>query len=435
MAGFKRKIKRILNSCIHQMSLDAKSFSVHPGKDFSRKGKLGFEKTIALLLGMEGKSLNNELLSFFSCAEDTPSASAFVQSRAKLNADALPFLLKSFSSRAPKQHFKGYRLFAADGSSLQIPYNPDHLDSLITYSNGQHPVNLLHLNALYDLCSNTYSDALIEGQNSYNEQRALITMCERNPNRHSIYIADRGYESFNLLAHIQAAKSKFLIRIRNSCGIAQGLQLPDTDEFDCSLTLKIFDKRTENARSSVPEACVFKYVSAQKFDYELLPLDTYGCFTLYVRVLRFKLTDERFETVITNLDPCAFTPVEIKNLYNMRWGIETSFRHLKYAIGLLHFHSKKVEYIHQEIFARLIMYNFCELITSHTITHQKCRNYTYKVNFSTAVHICRQFLRGNISPPVVETQLLRYDLPIRPDRSFPRAPSAKGCVSFNYRIA
>lgn len=32
---------------------------------------------------------------------------------------------------------------------------------------------------------------------------------------------------------------------------------------------------------------------------------------------------------------------------------------LKYTIGLTNFHAKKVEYIHQEIFARLIIYNFC----------------------------------------------------------------------------
>lgn len=414
------------------MSADVERFSVNPGKDFTRKSKIGFEKTIALLLSMEGKSLSNELLSFFSCSEDTPSVSAFVQNRAKLNADALPFLLKSFSSCTPKKYFKGYRLFAADGSSLQIPHNPDHFDSLITYPNGQRPVNLLHLNALYDLCSHTYSDALIEGQNSYNEQRALITMCERNPNHHSIYIADRGYESFNLLAHIQAAKSKFLIRIRDSCGIAQGLNLPHSDEFDYSVTLKIFDKQTKKARSSVPESCVFKYVSAQKFDYDVLPLESNGCFSLYVRILCFRISPDRRETVITNLD---LSPYEILSLYNMRWGIENSFRDLKYTFGLLYFHSKKVEYIYQEIFARLIMYNFCELITSHTIIHQNGKKHAYKVIFSAAVHICRQFFQGNISPPVVETLLSKFIAPIRPDRRFPRTPPARGLVSFNYRIA
>ena len=55
----------------------------------------------------------------------------------------------------------------------------------------------------------------------------------------------------------------------------------------------------------------------------------------------------------------------------MRWGIETSFRELKYAIGLSSFHSKKVEYIMQEIYARLVLYNYCEIITMNVVIHQK----------------------------------------------------------------
>ena len=58
-------------------------------------------------------------------------------------------------------------------------------------------------------------------------------------------------------------------------------------------------------------------------------------------------------TIITNLDKDAFPIQEIKRLYNMRWGIETSFRDLKYALALLHLHAKKVDFIYQEIFAKL----------------------------------------------------------------------------------
>ena len=52
-----------------------------------------------------------------------------------------------------------------------------------------------------------------------------------------------------------------------------------------------------------------------------------------------------------------FSTEEIKELYALRWGIETSFRELKYAVGLTSFHSKKHEYIIQEIWARLLLYN------------------------------------------------------------------------------
>ena len=51
----------------------------------------------------------------------------------------------------------------------------------------------------------------------------------------------------------------------------------------------------------------------------------------------------------------------------MRWGEETSFRELKYTIGLINWHSSKYDGILQEINAHMILYNFCELVTSHAM--------------------------------------------------------------------
>ena len=118
----------------------------------------------------------------------------------------------------------------------------------------------------------------------------------------------------------------------------------------------------------------------------------------------------------------------------MRWGIETSFRELKHTVGLLHFHAKKVEFIIQEIFARLIMYNFAELITSHIVIQNSDRKYPCKVNFSVAVQLCRQFLRGNVSPPDVKAVLCRNISVIRNGRNVPRKLITKTAVSFLYRV-
>ena len=146
-------------------------------------------------------------------------------------------------------------------------------------------------------------------------------------------------------------------------------------------------------------------------------------------------TDDTYETVVTNLDTLNFPADELKKRYNMRWGIETSFRELKYTVGLLHFHAKKVEYIYQEVFARLIMYNFTELITSPVIIQKTDAKYAYKANFSVAVHVCRQFFLGNVSPPDVEALIRRHVSPVRPGRSRPRKMTVKHAVSFIYRIA
>ena len=56
-----------------------------------------------------------------------------------------------------------------------------------------------------------------------------------------------------------------------------------------------------------------------------------------LRICRFQLDNGTFETIATSL-PRSFTLQDIKELYRMRWGIETSFRDLKYSIGLVNLH-------------------------------------------------------------------------------------------------
>ena len=108
--------------------------------------------------------------------------------------------------------------------------------------------------------------------------------------------------------------------------------------------------------------------------------------------------------------------------------------YLKYSLALSYFHSKKTEHIFQEIFARLTMYNFAELITSHVTVKQKSGEHPYKVNFAAAVHICREFFLKNISPSLVEGLLLQYLLPIRNRPASPRMMRTKQAPTFSYRI-
>ncbi|UTY39160.1 transposase [Allocoprobacillus halotolerans] len=85
---------------------------------------------------------------------------------------------------------------------------------------------------------------------------------------------------------------------------------------------------------------------------------------------------------------------EIIKIYNMRWGEETSFRELKYAIGLNALHAKKRQLIQQEIYARMLLYNFCQRIVREIKVPKKDKiKYTYQINFTRSVHIIREFLR------------------------------------------
>ena len=436
-------VKHKLDMAISQLCEASWMFSKKPGIYFSRDRKLPFKKVISCLLSMEGGSLTSELLKYFGCSADIASSSAFVQQRGKLSDDVFPMLFSLFVKKtdSPKL-YKGLRLIAADGSDLQIPTNPNHPDSYFPGVNGQVPYNMLHLDAMYDLLRHTYTDAFLVGQRKTNERNSLCAMVDRSSMDNVLLIADRGYESFNLMAHIQEKRWHFLIRIQDiahSRGIAAGLTLPDEDEFDMPVKLSLTTKATNETKQLCKDRNKYRYIpSTTVFDF--LPKknrkhDPALFYELRFRIVRFKISEDTYETVITNLDPFAFSPEELKKLYNMRWGIETSFRELKYTVGLLHFHAKKVEYIYQEVFARLIMYNFTELVTSPIIIQKADTKYTYKANFTVAVHVCRQFFLGNVSPPNVEALIQKHVSPIRPGRSTPRKMTVKHAVSFTYRVA
>ena len=435
-------VKEALNTAIAKLCENTKMYVKNPGCDFTRDRKLPLREVISILLCMEGGSLTNELLKYFKCSKHTASGSAFIQQRQKINASAFPSLFDLFVENTDKDKlYKGYRLLAADGSDIQIPTNSNHSDSYFPGANGQKPYNLLHLDAVYDLLQRTYLDANVCGRKKADERGALCKMVDHSFLSKAIVIADRGYESYNLLAHIQEKGWKYLIRIKDidSSGIASSLKLPETPEFDTSFQLHLTKRRTKAARELLDDANQYKFLYANcPFDY--LPsssrkTDPLTFYYLPFRIVRFKISDSCYETIITNLDMEAFPPDELKRLYGMRWGIETSFRKLKYTLGLLHFHAKKVENITQEIFARLIMYNFSELITSHVVIHKPNRKLPYKPIFSVAVQVCRQFLLGNISPPDVEAAISNYVSASRTGRSSPRHMAQKHAVSFLYRIA
>ena len=436
MKNYPKRIKSTLHSVIRDMAKHPEDFCCCPEKDFTRNRKLPFEKILTLLVKMGGHSLRDEMLDCLGRKETPASVSALVQQRSKLLPEALEYLFREFTNRCHKPKlYKGYRLLAVDGSDLQFTANPNDPLSYFPGANGQKHYSFLHLNALYDLNSNLYLDAIVQKKRAANENAALISMVNRSQIAQPvILIADRGYEAYNTLEHISRKGWKYLIRIKDSNGIISPLPLPEGD-FDLPVQLFLTRKQNKNVKALQKEfPGIYRFLPVH-VHFPFLPADSSVFYPFSFRIVRFKISDDSTETLITNLDADTFPAEELKRLYHMRWGIETSFRQLKYTVGLSLFQSKKVEYITQEVFARLTMYNFCELITSHVVIQKKRRKYVYQTNFTAAVHICRQFLRGAVTPPKVEALIKTQVVPIRPGRSTPRKAKNIKFNGFFYRIA
>ena len=338
---------------------------------------------------------------------------------------------------APKT-FHGYRLLACDGSDVNIPYNPSDLESL--HKNGDKKgYNQLHLNALLDILNGIYTDCVLEPDRKTHERAALNVLADRyhlpSP---AIILGDRGYESFNVFAHLIRSGQKFLVRMKgcDSNGILAKYQFSydENGEFDCDIHTILTWKQTKEVKA---DRETYTRISRNKFDFFQ---DGEAFFPISLRILCLAVAPGKQIYLATNLDRDEFPLETIKVLYRLRWDQEGAFRDLKYTVDLVHFHSKKRGYVEQEAWARLIIYNFCEAITRHiAVTRQtgkeKDRKYGYKINFATAVCICKAYLKksdGEINP----SRLIgKHLIPIRPNRSAPRRVNPQSAKSFLYRAA
>ncbi|MDO5139386.1 MAG: IS4 family transposase [Oscillospiraceae bacterium] len=441
-------VKKSLVDQIHDLAAQPEIYCQNPGRDFTRKRKLPFCTLICFILNIHGGSLTNEVIDYFCCEGSSVSSSAVVQMRDKLKADVFKDLLIGFNSRmeavSPARTENGLRILAVDGTEIQTPTNPDDVDSYYPGANGQRPYNMIHMNALYDLLQRTYLDAVVQKSKKQHEHKALIEMIETSPVQNTLLIADRGYESYNTLAHIHERGWFYLVRIKDGKnGIVSALDLPDADEFDLDISMNLTRSFTNATRELFKDRNHYRFVPINvNFDYLPRLNGNRGSvpvfYNLKYRIVRIRISEDLLETLVTNLPADQYPPDKLKELYSLRWGIETSFRSLKYTVGMLSFNSKKAECILQEVLASLVIYNFTEWITAQVIIRKAGSKHTYKINFTAAVHLCRKLLAGKMHPPDVEALIAKYTVPVRPNRKYERRLSKRRngvAINFTYRIA
>ena len=433
MGNYCSIVKNKLNMLIRSMEKNVSEFVVNPKRDFVRKSELSFSKTMRFILGMGSQTLGKELMDFYGFDPKMVSVSAVVQRRSKILPTAFQYLFHEFNeSFSQTNFFHGYRLYAVDGSDIHIPTIPDDKETFYRANDDAKGYNLMHLNALYDLMNRRYIDAVLQDSRNENEHSALISMA-KNVKCDSIIVADRGYEAYNNIAHLENNGLKYVIRIKTTSGIAQKFNIPADKETDFTADILLTRRQTNEIKAS-PE--IYRFLASNS-TFDFLPKGSKDTYPLKFRMIRIKISEGQYETLITNLWDDEFSAEDIKHIYKLRWSIETSFRELKYHVGLIAFHSKKKDCIIQEIFARLIMYNFSMLITENIlIDDDKHNKYHSKVNYAVAIHICIAFFRcNNVSPSHLEKLIARNKCPVRPDRNAVRKTRYHSAIAFNYRLS
>ena len=367
---------------------------------FTRKRTLDAATVLKTTINMQGQNLNSELFRAFG--EDATkkndkvvSTSAYVQRKSQLSPACFKHILTVFNQNLFNiQLFDHhYRLFAIDGSDFNQIWNPKSNNIVQASSHKKKPYCQIHVNALYDLLNNTYQDCIFQPKSEMDERKAAVQMLKALNCGPYIVTMDRGYTSFNMIENCNRLPNcHYIIRTKaGQGGVKEITTLPDQEcdrEISCLVTTSNYYYITHKASENIHHVQHHyrQYIKYRSKNTQDLSWDFGELCTIKFRACKFRINDaksgkEEWEVVLTNLDRKNYPLKRIKELYHLRWGIETSFKKLKYSLGSVQFHSKQDKFIEMEIYAHMIMFNAISQIDAQAYIPQKHCKYQYAINF------------------------------------------------------
>lgn len=408
-------------------------------KDFTRNRKLTVKDLILYNLNKRGFTTKMELENFISlCNKEDISSPALLKQREKLNEEIFKYLneesMKNFYTKFSKEvkTFKGYVVTVIDGSDCEIPNTPFTRKKYKAQKASKADKDRcarIKLSNCYDILNNYILDTQIE-QNRYDElelaQRHLKNVKEIILNYNIIRIMDRGYISLKDIYYSIKKDDKFVVRLKKAYFKNEQRKMRTNDE--------IVEIEYQYDR--------VKYY--KKVDNELYEYYENGN-TIKVRFVNIILPTGEVETILTNLNTKEFTTEDINYLYQLRWGIETSYHYLKESMKITNISSSKDGIIKQEIYSQMLVFNMLQAIQNEKEKEINQEKYKHKmkININMAVGYIKRYIIVIMLEDDMEKRKRLYDeltnkilkniVPIRKGRTFDRNKNTKNRYHLNKR--
>jgi hypothetical protein len=376
-----------------------------------------FKKLIYFLLSMIKESSQNALERYFlKLGEDTfMSQQAFSLARQNIRWEALLELFELTVDEAYKleiKRWKGYRLFAIDGSKIALPNDPAMREYFGTMGAGNSSPTAQG-SILYDVCNDIIADALIEPL-TVDERALALRHIEKLGKMESfgkeLILFDRGYPSQELIRVLWERGIDFVMRVRQKFSLEiDGLSMGE----------------------------------------HRIKVEAGGGEMRAVRVIKFRLSSGETETLISSLMDRKHTVKGFKALYFKRWPVETKYDEIKKKLEVENFSGRLVDNIRQDFYAAMTIDNIAtELYWEAQEEVEKERRekenkWEYQVNVNHEIGVLKDRLiltlleddgekRGKMIDEI--TELLRKRvIPIRPNRSLPRNIPRKAKFHHNHK--
>lgn len=387
---------------------------------FTRKRSLPFTTLVLFLINFLKGSIQDELSWFFKHINNSVlpiaevSASAFCQARKKLKPDTFRILNSKFITVAYQhqknlRHWKGFRLVAADGTSIHVPDSPQILDHFGNSTNSVGTITpMAQVLGLYDPLNAYMIDCEIGGFKS-DERKQLYSLLDRL-RKNDLLLLDRGFPAYWVFSAILSQGTNFLCRLPiGKWKIAK--ELLTSGQKEQLITLKADSKNRE---------------TCQHFN---LPTEE-----LKLRIIHIVLPNGDSEVLITNLTDFDEYPYEdFSDLYHKRWWIEEDFKLLKSRLKIETFTGISPLAIYQDFHAKLFAHNVAMLLKSsadQALAEQgKKKKHRHQTNRTQVISKLKDILVTLFSLSLKKLERIILDIhlsflgltaPIRENRQFSR---------------
>jgi hypothetical protein len=287
------------------------------------------------------------------CSENT---GAYCKARAKLPVALLSRLATHLGDELERQadtawQWKGRRVLLGDGTTMSGPDTPENQAAYPQPNTQKRGLGfpLIRLVVLLGFATG----ALVGGAigpwsgKEVGEMALLRELLDRfRPG--DVFVADRAYCSYWLLAALQARGVDVAIRLHQS-------RRPDFG----------------TGRRLGPDDHVVEWARPDRPDWMDKPMSHATPKTLTVREVRFRVDRPGYRTreivVATTLsDATADTRADLAELYHHRWRVELSIRDIKQTLGMDVLRGKTPEMLRREIWAHLLAYNLVRQVIAQS---------------------------------------------------------------------
>ena len=284
------------------------------------------------------------------------TSAAFCLARRKISEDIFSrinkrviqnYELKRDQSRLT---FHGHRLFAVDGSKINLPR--DLIEEGYPIHRGYYPQGML--SCLYQLKSKIPYDFSLYSH--HDERKAAISHLKQL-REGDLVVYDRGYYSYHMLYVHHESKVGAVFRMSKCLNAVNNFLEHDEDDSVVSISLDDVDYR-KDVKKRHPDIDVNK--------------------TFSLRLLKYQAGEETICLGTTLIDQEKYPKAIFPDLYHSRWGIEELYKTSKIHIDVDDFHGKTELCVKQELFA-------CFLLI--TLARMVCNDIEEEKDFETSIPV------------------------------------------------